>query len=653
MEARHRIHIRVPTGRDRSGVRGQDPLPQRRGRIEASMVREVKGVGSGAGVVRHGSDRVARSAVRTRVTNRPDVGPTLDDDAAVRARRGRACAVLCIAACSALLSTACADADDDPDAIGFANALPRAGGRLTLAVERMLEPGWTPSRSPCDHSCELVVAAVIDPLAVLDELGEPVPYLAAAIEPVIEVDDGAVPFGSWDLILRPESITFEDGLVLTTDVVAANLLAHRSADAGSAGAVPIHSVDEIDETTLRVHFAAPGDPPGSLAWVEFPAALTGPLGWVVHPDDLVGADARVPRGTGPFVVAEASSTELTLQRRQGYWRDGPDGQVLPVVDSIDVEVSPSEAVRRRRVEIGSLDLALAAESIEPADLEPAPTSSIPPPVVDGLLVGPGSDVLSLVVNSADVDSHGAANPWADEANRVALAGCVDVDRLVGVLPGPPAPATGLFSPGVPGNLSERALDPPELDSAAETLAENEVGGVRVVFGPEDGAEELVTVLAGQLEDRCGLQVTTLGLGAVELDQAIGRGEFDLVLLRLTGGQDPDAQFARWSSVSVRALDDAGANIGRVADPRIEDALDLIRTVPDAAVRASAATALNRTLSESARAVWLAWLAPAVAVSDDLDGIGSDRTPDGAVLHHPTFGPLSLATLGTGEPAAAP
>ncbi|MEM8902934.1 MAG: ABC transporter substrate-binding protein [Actinomycetota bacterium] len=550
----------------------------------------------------------------------------------------------------AVLVAACAAGDGSPDDSGGAGEVARRGGRVTLAVERLLAPGWSPSASPCDHSCELVVAAVVDPLAVLDEHGEPVPHLVASIEPVLEVADEAVPFGSWDLTLRPEPITFSDGTLLDVGAIAANLLAHREG-ASSAGGTPLHSVEVVAPTTLRVHLSTPDGPPGSLAWVEFPAALTGPLGWIVHPDDLDGPDDRIPRGTGPFVAVEASSTSLRLDRREGHWRAGTDGAPLPVLDGIDVEVSPSEAVRRRRVEIGDLDLGLASDPLGRRELLDEPPPTLAPGPVDGLLVGPASDVLALVVNGAAERTNGETNPWASAERRLALAACLDVDRLVETLPWSAVPATGLFSPGVPGHVAERIEAPADPEGGA--LLADEVGSLRIVTGPQDGADELAADVARQLEAGCGLVVDAVGLGSLEVEQAVERGEFDLLLELLEGGPDPDSQFARWSSDSVEAPDDAGANIGRVVDERVDDALELIRTVPDPAVRTAAAVELNRALTASAHAIWLTWLAPAIAVSDQVTGLGADATADGASLRHPTFGALSLATAARISPDPPP
>ncbi|MEO1064330.1 MAG: ABC transporter substrate-binding protein [Actinomycetota bacterium] len=572
----------------------------------------------------------------------------------MRAARGRTARPVAVAVLATALAAACAGGDPELD-LGVPGPLVVAnrGGELTLAVERMVSPGWTPSRSPCDHSCELVVSAVIDPIAVFDDTDEPVPHLVAAIEPVIDVGEGAVPFGSWDLVMRPDRITFPDGTRLTPSILAANLLAHRAPDALAAGAVPLHSVEIVDPTTVRVHFAEDGGVAGSSAWVEFPAALTGPLGWIVHPDDLVDPIDRLPRGTGPFVAAAATSTSLRLERREDHWRSGADGAALPMVDAIEVEVSPSEAVRRRRVEIDNLDLAIASEPLRRGDLEEVPATTAVPAPVDGLLVGPSPDVLALVLNSASTDSLGAANPWADEANRLALLGCLDPAGLVRELPEQAEPATGLFPPGVPGHVADPALTPPDALDAAAHLRGLGVSGVRVVSGPEDGAQELVDELARQLGQGCDVDVVSLGLASVELDQAIERGEFDLVLLRLSGGQDPDTQFARWSSGSVVAVDDSGANVGRVVDERVDAALGLIRTVPDPAVRTAAAIELGRALSESGRALWLAWFAPAVAVGDGLVGLGADRTAEGVPLRHPTFGAFSLATVGSAAAVPPP
>ena len=88
--------------------------------------------------------------------------------------------------------------------------------------------GLDPIRYAFSSSAHFVASAVFDPLATLDADGNPVPYLAKAI-------DGSDNNQTWTITV-PTGIQFHDGTPLTAQVVADDLNGYQTSAITQSGA---------------------------------------------------------------------------------------------------------------------------------------------------------------------------------------------------------------------------------------------------------------------------------------------------------------------------------------------------------------------------------------------------------------------------------
>ena len=171
---------------------------------------------------------------------------------------------------------------------------------------------------------------------------------------------------SYTLHLRP-GVVWSDGTPFTSgDVLfslrAAYAPAVKSVVASSlmVGGKPIEA-SAPDEATVILTFAAPSGP--GLRLMDMlpilprhklePALASGTLAqaW----DTATPASELV--GTGPFVLREYHPGQrLVFERNARYWRKAPNGDGLPYVDRLVLEIVPDQNAELLRLQAGETDL---------------------------------------------------------------------------------------------------------------------------------------------------------------------------------------------------------------------------------------------------------------------------------------------------------
>jgi len=135
---------------------------------------------------------------------------------------------------------------------------------------------------------------------------------------------------TWTLYLR-QGITFNDGNELTTDDVIFNFEQWLDPDIGSSmlsllSYLDKNGIERVDDYTIRLHLDEPqiGLPEHLF---HYPSAIL--------PRYFEGHFLEQPIGTGPFTLVEYHEGEqVTLKRREDYWRMGVDGSPLPYLDGL-------------------------------------------------------------------------------------------------------------------------------------------------------------------------------------------------------------------------------------------------------------------------------------------------------------------------------
>ncbi len=179
-------------------------------------------------------------------------------------------------------------------------ATPVPGGELIVGIEADTSSPWTPSKMVCAASCYQTVGSVYDPLVMLNEDGQPVPYLAESVEPNAD-------YTVWTIKAR-SGVTFHDGTPFDGAAIADNLIrATKSFLTGAAltdiakDASGNAEIVVTDPMTVQITMSRP--------WVPFPIYLSAQIGYMASPTWLKAADADAtleakPVGTGAFIFKD-------------------------------------------------------------------------------------------------------------------------------------------------------------------------------------------------------------------------------------------------------------------------------------------------------------------------------------------------------------
>ncbi len=334
---------------------------------------------------------------------------------------------------------------------------------------------------------------------------------------------------------------------LLDDVAGAR--AYR-AGRGSAGAVGLAAPDARHVTVTLDRPAA-----------DFASIVAGPSFGIVPPAVREGAPGALEPGrfvgSGGYVLAATSSTELTLTANAHYWAGRPAIATVHLRTSIGGR-SPVDTFDAGDVDYTPISDADASWIAFDASLGPS-LRSVPD--------------LGTTYYGFDTSRP----PFDDVRVRRAVARSVDWHRIVSLAgPGGGVPTGGMVPPGIPGRPADQAL--PSYDPAAARSLLQAAGGPAAV-----GPVTIVTnglpydeAVADQLRTNLGLDVRleTMEFGGYQerlvddppamwalswIADYPGPNDFLGVLL----ASDASNNYGRWHSAEFDAAIDAA---GRAADP---------------------------------------------------------------------------------------
>lgn len=489
---------------------------------------------------------------------------------------------------------------------GQAWAAPRAvpaGGTAVVAVPSELE-GLDPGRSVRRTSWR-VQSCVFETLVRPGErAGEVLPALAATWE---SGDGGR----EWRLHLRRD-VYFHDGQRLTAHAVALSLRRQfdpevtpsasrralfafwRDLLGGNPGVVK--SVSAVDSDTVRIVLRAPVR--------DFLEILAHPPLAIVSPAMARGSDAAPPVGTGPFRFVEwRSGQRLTLESNLHYWGGRPP------LDYVIFTSVPRASARSRELLRGNADLSVALDLLEVDALKASEALEV--------WTGSGLNSWSLALNCS-------RQPWSDIRTRVALQQALpraDLARRFAKTRG--LAATSFLSPkcwAYDASLKPPAYSP---DRARRLLQRVRLPQGLELLYPTDSpvvadTQGLALAIAGRLA-AAGLSATPRAVDSAEFLRRVQRGSYDLALvLEERGVTDPDVElYPDWSR-------DNRGNYSRFSSGRLQDLLDMGRTVADRGHRRNVYAEIQEQLQEAAPAVPVAWSLEVLARRRSLNGVSVDR-----------------------------
>ena len=156
-----------------------------------------------------------------------------------------------------------------------------------------------------------------------------------------------------------EGATFFDGSPVNAEAVKATMEFYTSEDNPHAQASYLNnleSVEVVSENVVRFNFSAPD--------ASFLNVMSQPVGIILSPASIeefkASGDPEVfarTGGCGPFILSEFLDGEsLTALKNENYYKMGEDGQPLPYLDSVTVQIIADESVMAANLQSGDIDV---------------------------------------------------------------------------------------------------------------------------------------------------------------------------------------------------------------------------------------------------------------------------------------------------------
>jgi peptide/nickel transport system substrate-binding protein len=367
-----------------------------------------------------------------------------------------------------------------------------------------------------------------------------------------------------------EGATFHNGDPVDADAIKASIDRLRNLDdSPHLGKVEsIESVEAVDATTLRINLASTVGP-----FISFMTRGPGRAGTIVHAEaaeeDPDGYN-RMPVGSGPFELVEREPGEyLQLEAHDGYHETDADGNALPYLDSLRVDLIPEPSTMWTAMQGGEIDYSNQVPAQNAAQAESMDSLNIV-----GANPGAWFCIAPLCNDPAEVEwqqyasgNQQATDKWADQdlptsnpAVREAIAKAIDREALIERAHfGYAEPAHSLWNPSIP-SLHEEAPDPGQYyapDEARSLLDEAGYTGeprmtLSLLGAPTD--ERRMTVVQQMLAD-VGIEVELNIQQESSFWDTLYRYENELVMY--DGYVDIDPWMSVWKQLKTPAEGSAG------------------------------------------------------------------------------------------------
>nr|MBA3415726.1 hypothetical protein [Chloroflexia bacterium] len=511
-----------------------------------------------------------------------------------------------------------------------ATPAPTAGGRLVIGL--IQEPGQLNDFFNGQSGSFLSVLAV-EPLFIPDAEGQYQPILAAAV-PTLENGGISEDFLTVTYTLR-DGLTWSDGEPFTAEDIAFTFDVYK--DPGSTPNVAaayeaIASVTAVDPLTAEVTMTEVN--PGYLdLWQQvLPRHLFDSTAVTLeHPQ------ARIPLGTGPFVIADwQTGSEILLERNENYREEGK-----PYLDGITVRVTPEKEAAITSFVAGDLDYLYFVVT---GDL---PTLTAAQEAGEGVYVAQfpgGASVEWLWLNLGTDGDPARPHPvLGDPAVREAMDYGIDRQAIIDEILGGFGSLTGsfIFAGWAAVEVPVTPYDPERamqvLDAAGWTAGGDgirEKDGVRASLRYQTIAGDLTRELYQQLVQQnmldIGIELTIENVpsntifGSYEEGGLLTRGTYDLVMSRAGYEVDPVDWVAFFTSEQIPSEENPNRfTYSFYSNPEFDRIAAAAAATLDREVRRPLYEELVRIFAAARPALPLYRSASADAWRDRLHGVGTD------------------------------
>lgn len=516
--------------------------------------------------------------------------------------------------CAALaaIAPACGGGDGGKAATGGGNPSsekPHVGGTVNYALESETSGGWCLPSAQLAISGIQVAAAVYDTLTAPDANGDYEPFLAKSLTH----NDT---YTEWTIHLR-DGVKFHDGTALNATVVKNNIDAWRGKyPARKVLLAPftltnITSVDVVDDLSVKVTMKTP--------WPAYPAYLhaNGRFGIMAQAqlDDPSTCDSKLI-GTGPFKFQEWKQDDhLTVVKNADYWRKDANGTRLPYLDSIVFRPTPDSDARVNALLAGEVDV---LHTSSPENIDRLRSEADGSQLVNNES-GKFAEVSYLMFNASKA-------PFNNINARLAAAYAIDRDKYNEVRNlGVTKVASGPFADGAVGHLDDTGFPKYNLETAKEYVKkyEAEVGGpiTMTISASTDPSSVKSAQFLQEALSKAGIDVDVrTSEQAALINTALG-SDWTAIMIRNHPGGAPDLQKVWWATGSP-------VNLGKFADPVMDQLLTDGRAETDPAKSAVIYEQVNKRFASQAWNVWLNWTLWDVATSSKVHGIRGTELPGG-------------------------
>lgn len=436
-----------------------------------------------------------------------------------------------------------------------------------------------------------------------------------------------------------EGITFHNGDTLDAEACKWSIDRLRNLDdSPHKGKVePIESVEAPDATTLTITLEEPYAP-----FLSFLTRGPGRAGTIVNrtavEEDPEGY-RRLPVGSGPFEVVDRETGEyLTLEAFDDYWETDEEGNSLPYLDEVTINLIPEPSTMWTAAKTGEIDYAEQLPSQNAQTVSEGDGLA-----VTGANAGEFACISQLCNDPAADDWQGkqtlasgneeATDYWADRelvtadpTVRKAIAKGIDRQEIVDKAHfGFAEPAHGVFNPTI-GFAHQAEPDYGQYHDAEEARQLLEDAGytgdprftVRLLGTPTD--ERVMTVVQQQLAE-IGVEVELDIQQESAFWDSIYRYEHELQMYG--GGGDIDPWMSWWKQLKTPAEDGSGVWQKSLYSNEEFDALleESVRT-PDPSARAELVAEAERIMLDEAPFAMTTFPLTPKGGNADLEGVGN-------------------------------
>lgn len=372
-----------------------------------------------------------------------------------------------------------------------------------------------------------------------------------------------------EVTLKP-GLRFNDGSALDASDVVATFLGVRDPDVGSAYAGTFErfsSIRALDSRRVELVLAAPHAT--VLSDLEFPI--------------LRAEDARrsTPErasftGSGPYALVRWTSSHVVLERAESGPEEAPE--------RIDFVVVRDDNGRALRLEAGGADIALNGvtalllprfENDDAFEVRSTP--------------GIGTSYLGFNLDGAT----------ADVRLRRAISHAIDTRLLIETELGGRAELASSWIPT--GHWADAGVARPGYNPALSRtlIAEVGAGGQRLVLrtSSDRARVSICRAITAMLRD-VGLEVEVQPSENATLIADLNAGRFDMTFLQVPEVFEPHVLHWFFASERIPENGQVGANRWRLRDHRLDQALEVGRSVMDLSQRRSAYRTVQRRLADA-------------------------------------------------------